>query len=215
MSDLATLGALAEAQRLWVSGVVRLTAADGLGPDWQSAVLLSPDGRAFWPHFQTSAEARDAAADPLDRWSARVIGQMARRCNGLALFPFGGPPHHPFHAWALRSGRAWASPLRLLVQERDGLFASYRGAIVLRAALPVQPASAPCRGCAQPCLSACPVSAFSDSGYDLAACHSHLDSGAEQDCMGQGCKARRACPVGADRRDPAQSAFHMKAFHPS
>ena len=33
--------------------------------------------------------------------------------------------------------------------------------------------------------------------------------------MDNGCRARRACPLsaGADR-EPAQSAHHMKAFHP-
>ena len=83
-------------------------------------------------------------------------------------------------------------------------------------AAPPLPAK-PCDTCAaKPCLTACPVNALSaETGYDLAACHSFLDTEAGQDCMSRGCKARRACPVSQSyARLPEQSAFHMRSFHP-
>jgi epoxyqueuosine reductase len=61
-----------------------------------------------------------AGPDPIDRWSRRVIGHMACDLGAKALFPFGGPPWHPFIAWAKRSGRAWESPVGFLVHDRAG-----------------------------------------------------------------------------------------------
>jgi hypothetical protein len=70
---------------------------------------------------------------------------------------------------------------------------------------------ATCSG--QPCLSACPVGAYSTAGFDLAACATHLHTEAGQPCMQAGCLARRACPVGAEHRyRPEHAAFHMRAF---
>ncbi|MBS0563260.1 MAG: ferredoxin, partial [Proteobacteria bacterium] len=135
--------------------------------------------------------------------------------GAAAVFPFGGPPHRPFFQWALRSGRAFASPVRLLVHDRAGLMVSYRGAIALREALPATPAPNPCTSCTdKPCLSACPVGALGGQGYDLAACHAFLDRPEGGDCLSSGCAVRRACPLSqAYGRLPEQSAYHMRLFH--
>ncbi len=179
-------------------------------------MLLGPAEPGFWPHLTAQPEWQDGAPDPIDRWSRRVIGRMACDLRAKALFPFGGPPWHPFYTWALRSGRAWASPVQLLVHDMAGLFASYRGALALRDHIPL-PASGPrpCDSCAgQPCRSTCPVSALTPAGYDLPVCHSYLDTPPGQDCMMHGCAVRRACPVSqAYARMDLQSAYHMGQFH--
>jgi epoxyqueuosine reductase len=144
-----------------------------------------------------------------------VIGQIACDLGAKALFPFGGAPYHPFHQWALRTGRVWDSPVRLLVQAEQGLMVSFRGALALKEQVEV-PAMTPrpCDSCAAPCLTACPVGALTGAGYDLAACHGFLDTAPGQDCMTQGCAVRRACPVSASyARMPEQSAYHMRQFH--
>jgi hypothetical protein len=62
-----------------------------------------------------------------------------------------------------------------------------------------QKLSHPCNLCAgKPCLSACPVNAFSDDGYDVQLCRAYLSGGEGRACMDGGCKARLACPVGRD-----------------
>jgi hypothetical protein len=72
----------------------------------------------------------------------------------------------------------------------------------------------PCVACtAQPCLSACPVGAFTGTEYKVDRCVSYLAGDAVAACNQQGCQSRLACPVGAAHRyQPAQARFHMRAF---
>jgi hypothetical protein len=183
-------------------------------PGYTSLVLLGPAGPDFWPHVTAAPEFADGAPDPLDRWSLRVIGALASDLGARAVFPFDGPPWPSFTGWARRSGRAWSSPVGLLVHDTTGLMLSYRGALALphRIDLPA-PAARPCDTCdGQPCRTACPVSALSPDGYDVPACKTDLDRPGN-DCMARGCAVRRACPLsqGAGRSE-AQSAFHMGYF---
>ncbi|MFC4669807.1 ferredoxin [Seohaeicola nanhaiensis] len=185
--------------------------------DGRTLVLLGA-GADFWPAFQAAPEARDTAPDPVDRWSLRVVGALAARFGAQALFPFGGPPYQPFIAWARQSGRAFQSPVGMLVHDRVGLMISYRGALHLPGLVdcPAPPAAHPCHSCAaKPCTKACPVGALAaGQAYDLDACHGFLETGPGQDCMERGCAVRRACPLSAGAgRVAAQSHHHMKAFH--
>lgn len=181
-------------------------------PDGVTTItLIGPDEPAFWPVFTASPEFLDGAPDPLDRWSKRVLSDVANTLDAQALFPFGGPPYAPFFTWAKASGRFWASPIDFLVHDTAGLFVSFRGAIRWTAPAQKTTAKQPCLSCAKPCATACPVSAF-DDGYDVAACKAHVASKAGIDCRSGGCLARRACPVGQGNRLPAQAAFHMEAF---
>jgi hypothetical protein len=198
---------------LTVLGGFHATADDALPNGTQTLMLIGP-GDGFWPHLQGQPE-WDAAADPVDRWSRRVIGTMACDLGAKAIFPFGGPPYHPFYRWALRTGRIWDSPVRLLVHDTQGLMVSFRGALALKTRIDLPPAPArPCDACTQPCLTACPVGALTGAGYAQAACHAYLDTPPGQDCMGRGCAVRRACPVSQSyARMPEQSAYHMGQFH--
>lgn len=211
--DYATLVHRVECEHLQILGAFHPELGEGLG---QTLVLLGPFEPHFWGQFKASAEYCDGQADPMDRWSARVIGALAQEMGAVAFFPFGPPPYMPFLRWAERSGRAWQSPAGPLVHDRSGMMVSYRGALALPWMLNVPPTGqSPCVACdSQPCLSACPVSALSAaSGYNVAACHSWLQT--THECLGNGCLARRACPVSQEfPRLAEQSAFHMAAFHP-
>ena len=182
-------------------------------------LILLGAGPAFWPQHCASAEATDGQADPIDRWSTRVVDDLAARFGASALFPFGGPPYAPFIDWALKSGRAFVSPVGMMVHDKAGLMISYRGALHFpdEIDLPPPDTASPCLTCAaRPCTNACPVLALqADAAYDLAKCHAFLDTRAGADCLANGCAVRVACPISAGAgRTPAQSAQHMKAFHP-
>lgn len=217
MSTLSGLAGDAAAEALEIFGAFHPAPGDGAPEGCRTLVLLGPREPAFWPHVTAQPEFADGARDPLDRWSARVISALAGAHRGTAVFPFGGPPHAPFPRWALASGRAWSSPVGLLVHESAGLMVSYRGAIALdwRADLPPPPAQPPCASCpGRPCETACPAAALDPDGYDLARCHGFLDTPAGKACLEGGCRVRCACPVSQSYgRLPAQSAYHMAVFH--
>lgn len=179
-------------------------------------VLLAPKEPGFWAHFKTSPEFQDGKSDPLDRWSKRVIGSLSRQIGGIGVFPSDGPPYPPFISWARNSGRAWVSPVGMLVHDKAGLMLSLRGALRLPTRLPLFPlrSQSPCDNCPdRPCVNTCPVNALGDQGYDVATCKSHVSSLAGESCFNAGCLARRACPVSQNYgRLEEQSEFHMRAF---
>lgn len=216
MSTLAAVEAALAPHHLAIMGGFNASGDADLPDGTKTLLLLGPAEPGFWPHLTAEPEWRDGMPDPVDRWSRRVIGDVAGTLGATALFPFGGPPWQPFYRWSLASGRAWDSPVRLLVHDRMGLFASYRGAMAMpdHIALP-PPAERPCDSCAEkPCLTACPVGALTGDGYDLPACRQFLKTETGADCMNNGCGVRRACPRSqAYARLPEQSAYHMRQFH--
>ncbi len=170
-----------------------------------------------WAAFAASPEASDGRASPMDRWSVRVVGGVAKAFGAKALFPFSGPPFLPFVRWGQNAEPLYPSPLGLLIHPDFGLWHGWRGALAFRERLelPIRDnRPSPCETCeTKPCLSACPVGAFASGRYDVRACATHLVSPAGADCIGTGCRARRACPVGAEYRyPPEQARFHMNAF---
>lgn len=210
MPRLDEIETVVASSQLAVFGVVH----DDLPDDAGTLVLLGPKEPGFWDAVNASPEFRDGAPDPLDRWSERVIGGLARQMNATAYFPFGGPPYRPFIQWARASGRAHISPVGLMVHDAAGLMLSYRGAFGFAEVIAAPPAPPnPCTTCREkPCLTACPVAALGTGSYDVPACKADLDRDGN-DCMARGCRVRRTCPVSvAHGRQEAQSAFHMRAF---
>lgn len=218
-AELELLACAAGDHRLELLGGFHPNPGDGAPPGTGTLVLLGPMAQGFWPHVTAQPEFTDGAPDPLDRWSARVIGALAAQWGGAALLPFEGPPWLPFQNWALKTARAWISPVAMLVHDTAGLMLSYRGAIALgqHLALPPAPKTSPCASCRDaPCLSACPAGALGRGGYDVAACHDWLATTPGKACMTAGCAARRACPISISHNRPAaQSAYHMRQFHPA
>ena len=185
--------------------------------DIRTIVLAGMAGRDGWSAFAASPEASDGLDDPLDRWSRRVIEALARELGAKALFPFGGPPFWPFQQWARRAEPVHPSPIGIVIHPRYGLWHSYRGALGFREAFDIPELTvvpSPCESCSgRWCLKTCPVGAFSGADYDVAACVGHLQSAAGGDCMGGGCRARRACPVGAEHAYGVEQAnFIIRAF---
>jgi hypothetical protein len=186
------------------------------GREARTMVLVGVVGRAGWDAFQGTEESR-RPPDPLDRWSRRVVTELAGELGATPLFPFGGPPFLPFLRWARRAEAVHPSPIGPLIHPDYGLWHAYRGALAFPEAMDLPPADTrprPCDTCAdQPCLSTCPVKAFSPGGYDVPACVGHIGADAGRDCLVGGCLARRACPVGVGYQyPPEQREFHMRAF---
>ncbi|MDP6786855.1 MAG: ferredoxin [Rhodospirillales bacterium] len=187
---------------------------DGVPGETGTLVLIGNAGPELWRVF---APQRRDEPHPLDAWTRRVLTALARRFGARALFPFGGPPSHPFQRWARRAEAVFPSPVGPLIHPDYGLWHAYRGALAFTDRIALSPRRRrpnPCHSCLErPCLAACPVDAFDGAGYDVPACAAHLLSGAGGDCMDHGCGARRACPVGTEYApETAQARFHMDSF---
>lgn len=219
LSELTTVLAAAG---LSFRGGFRPVAADGLPPvedggSPRTLILIGDIGGRLWPAFLQSAEAKDGAPHPLDRWTRRIVDDIARRISAKPLYPFGGPPYWPFQRWAQRAEPVFPSPLGILIHPEHGLWHAYRAALAFATPIDLPPlavAQSPCESCAaKPCLHACPVGAFDGAGFDVDACTGHITRAAGRPCMDGGCLARNACPVAAHLRyQVPQIRFHMAAF---
>ncbi len=112
-----TISRAVECTGLIVMGALHPAKCDAKELNAGTLILLGA-GPEFWGAFTSAPEATDCEPDPIDRWSARVLGELAARFDAGALYPFGGPPYAPFIDWALKSGRAFSSPTGMLVHDR-------------------------------------------------------------------------------------------------
>lgn len=191
-----------------------------VGPDdsapetCRTVILVGNIGPDFWQNFEAG---RRDEANPLDAWTKRIVDRVAANAGGWAVYPSDGPPYFPFQRWAQKVEPVSPSPMGLLIHSEVGLWHAYRAAICLHRELDVPApieAVSPCLSCAnQPCLNTCPVDAFDGKSYNVPACADHMRTQEGRDCLAEGCRARRACPIaGPHLYAPGQAAFHMAAF---
>ena len=185
--------------------------------DMRTIVLAGMVGRDGWSAFAASPEARDGLDDPLDRWSRRLIEALARELGGKALFPFGGPPFWPFQQWARRAEPVHSSPIGILIHPRYGLWHSFRGALAFREAFDIPKLTdvpSPCESCSgRWCLKTCPVGAVLRRRLRRRRLRGPPPKRRGWGLYGRGCRARRACPVGAEHAyGVEQTSFAMRAF---
>lgn len=189
----------------------------GDAPWARTVVLVGNVGRELWDASGAEIAAL-SGPDPLDQWTRQTVDPIAAGLQGRALYPFAGPPYWPFQRWAERAEGVRSSPIGIQIHPEFGLWHAYRAAILLPVAvdLPGEPRAHPCDTCIEkPCLTHCPVGAFSAAGYDVDRCVDRVvavqyETGS---CSDVGCLARLACPVGAAwRYRPDHARFHMEAF---
>ena len=237
VSDYHKIEQLVAQFGLVIRGGFNVTAEDDvpdIAEDLQakSLILFGNAGSSLWSSFSTSGEFHDGLVDPLNRWSERIGTDIATELKGLALFPFGGPPYRPFIQWAKKAESLENSQLGMLIHPDYGLWHAYRFGIALPSKFDEFGAigeagntlvnkhrdlSSLCASCVgQPCLDACPVSAFSSQGYDVEGCYDFLKVNPNSDCRNHTCSARLACPEGLSfNYEKAHARFHMDAFFTS
>ena len=197
-------------------------------PEARSAVVLATGGSGFYRAFQASPEAAGAGRHPLDAFLARVLDGATRReaRSGFPAVAAGyfqrrtagdgrGPERFAdFVGLAERAGLGRPSRLGILVHPVFGPWIAIRGLLLTARRLePTRPDPAfrGCDGCPAPCEAACPGSAVTDSGFELARC---LDTSKELAACRVGCAARRACVLGPEHRHSpvAEARFRAAAL---
>src|SRR5262249_28689705 len=81
------------------------------GKSCASLVMIGNVGGSLWSAFSGSPEYGDGKPHALDRWTRRVIDRVAAEVGAEPLYPFGGPPWHPFQRWAQRAEPVTPSPI--------------------------------------------------------------------------------------------------------
>lgn len=190
----------------------------------KKGLLIGNAGKDMWKIFSQSSEFCDHAPDPMNRWTKRVLDDIAKVLGVRVVYPF-DQPYWPFQKFAQSAAGVQSSPLGILIHAKFGLWHAFRGLLIFDdtaefesqiRALTVDAKSLihPCDGCVEkPCLNACPVGAFTGERLDVQSCFTHLDSGTTPECMQSGCQARCACPIAKEHQyDGAQMKFHMKSY---
>ena len=186
------------------------------GQPARAVFVVGSLSNALFEIFGTSPEAIDGLPDPLDRFTRRVLTGLAGS-EGLGIvFPFEGPPYHPFQRWTLKAGSFSRSPMGVLAHRAFGPWAGLRAALLSPepvAELEAIPEDGPCPTCSDtPCMTACPAGALSQAGYDVPRCLAYLRANPAAPCHA-GCLARHACPFGrVHAQSPEAGSFHMRAF---
>lgn len=182
----------------------------------RAVLVVGSLSNSLFAIFGTSPEAADGLPDPLDRFTRRVLTELADS-EGLGIvFPFDGPPYHPFQRWALKAGGFSRSPMGVLAHREFGPWTGLRAALLSPEPMAVPaslPEQGPCPTCSDtPCISACPAGALSQTGYDVPRCLAHLRANPAASCHA-GCVARHACPFGRTHAQSEEAgSFHMRAF---
>ena len=183
------------------------------------ALIVGSGGPAFFDRFTRAAEAGDGAANPLDRYTRRVVGRAADEAldplgvRRAVHFPFGTRPLIPFQRLGRAAGLGGPGPLGLQIHPTYGAWWAYRALVLVDCALPAVAAPGDgCAGCDAPCVAACPAGAVQRIGFAVSACHARRL--VAEPCR-LSCIARITCVRGPEHRySDAELAFHMAASMP-
>lgn len=186
------------------------------GDDAGCGLLIGNVGSGLWPSFSGSAEYADGLPNPMDRWTVSIVGPVARELGADIRYPFGDTVW-PFQHYARQAMGIDQSPIGLLIHPEFGLWSAFRAALIFERegdAIAPMIAVSPCDSCVdKPCLSSCPIGAFTPQGFDYRSCKTHVASADGAACFTNGCLARQACPVGKDHAySPEHQNFHMCAY---
>ena len=208
---LRTIQRMLNKKSLDIVGSFNPERSDNVFSKVRTILLVGPKEPFFWDVFKKSSEYRDNKENSLDRWSKKTIEEIAIKLNARSFFPFEAP-FQPFIDWAKRCSTMGSSPVSLVVHKEKGLFISFRGALGVNEYIESPNNSRDiCTPCEKPCLTACPVSALNQDGYDVIRCKEYVNTPSGQEWR-NGCLVRRSCPSGQNLRLKEQSNFHMRAF---
>ena len=206
-----------------LSGTLSPEQFDPLVPEvWQSKhhvpgcrgiLVVGSGGRALWSAFTRSPEA-GLREDPLDRYTARVVGEVADTIlprAGISLYwEKRDKQYLPMMKLGERAGLGTPGRLGILLHPEFGPWLAVRALLYLP--FPVDPGEPqsfdPCNGCPAPCAAACLGQVVHEAGLEPSDCF--RTRVLKRGCR-VGCAARSACVVGPEHAyTPTQLAHHQR-----
>ena len=183
-------------------------------PDARTALVVASGGRALWTALRGAPEF-DAGSDPVDTYTARVVGALARDLSGAghpsrALYPLEqrGGAWADFVALAREAGLGASSRLGMLIHPIYGPWLSIRSVLLTTLECPSGAPIIgfdPCSECAAPCAEACPGDAVWPEGISARVCY---ETQRTEPACALRCNARHACVVGPEHAYVAEAEAH-------
>ncbi|MDF1663669.1 MAG: hypothetical protein P1V97_18010, partial [Planctomycetota bacterium] len=171
-------------------------------PDAGSFLLIGSGGRGHWDFVQTQ---NTKGEHPIEETAwASVRKALPSFIPGARLLSQKESYGFDLRSLAVQAGFGTLSPhLLLVLHPKYGPWISLRALLYcpadLEPATPI-PDYQPCQSCDKPCLTACPVGAYSlDNAWNVHKCANHrLDEETPEDHCASQCHVRLACPVGRE-----------------
>jgi len=160
-------------------------------PEASTVFLVGNGGSAFWSHYKAflreNPEFERGRADPFDDYTALVLSEGEKLLRGAgfntrSIYPFVREKvWFSFQHMAVLAGLGQIGKHGVLIHPEYGPWISFRGALLTDipfslltgSGAPFGPSNRdfdPCTGCPAPCMTACPGSAVTTTGFHLSRC---------------------------------------------
>lgn len=182
--------------------------------EFRQLLLVGHGGQRLWDCLQASGI---GGSDPIDDYTRQTLAAWFARELPGSDYRILYPGEAPIGLQALGELAGWhhPTPFRVGIDTGWGSWFAYRAAVLCTT--PFLPffrvdRGSPCRGCAdrhgRPCIAACPAGAMHGDDFDLDACLSWRMEGTGGHSCAATCRARLACPEGAEHRYPEAQLRH-------
>lgn len=186
----------------------------GIDPEqrYSQLILIGNGGRRLWDRIKAAGV---ASSDPIDDFSERKVTDWMTAQAPMSDFEIVYPGDRLVGLQSLGELAGWhfASPFMVGINTRWGPWFAYRAAVV--ANTDFKPSRredwrSPCGTCAEvPCARSCPGGAITADGFVLENCVRYR-SREDSACL-LACRARLACPAGAEHRYSDEQMSHSYA----
>lgn len=172
---------------------------------YRQLILIGHGGKTLWASLKASGINSE---DPIDDFSSEKLRQALAGQRHTLIYP--AKDSVGLQALGKLAGWHHTSPFMVGINQSWGSWYAYR-AVALSDTdfVPTPPlvSVSPCGTCQdQPCISACPVQAVSDSAFDLNKCVTYRKQ-ATSLCR-ETCLARISCPVASEHRYDDEQIRH-------
>ena len=176
---------------------------------YRQLILIGHGGKTLWDSVTATGVTSE---NPIDEFSVRMLAQWFDEQQTSHQYRIVFPGDEPIGLQTLGKLAGWhhPSPFMVGINKEWGSWYAYRAVALADTDLTPSVADqgkSPCETCLdKPCMTHCPASALSVSGFDLKKCVDYRKS--TRSVCKASCVARISCPVGDHHRYCAEQIAH-------